>query len=88
MKEITINIFNQSTDLDNTPKKADHILESSYRILDNPKMILAVRKAIKTLIEKIEGESIEWIEEYIEKLIQTSEPHSFSINNRFYMISF
>lgn len=88
MKEIKVKVIEQNGNVSSDPLEGLMLIESTYRVVNIERLIVATEKAIVTMVEKIEGKGIEWLSSRVSSLIkgEVSED-SFFIDNHFYIFS-
>lgn len=88
MKEINVKVIGQEGNVSSDPMKGTLIIESDYRLIEQPRFIEAVEKSIISMVEKIEDEVSEWVSERISGLVSGKTiKEEFIIGNNAYFLS-
>lgn len=88
MKEIKVKVIDQKGNVSNDPLAGIMLIESTYRVINIERLVVATEKAIITMVEKIEGQGIEWLSSRVSDLIKGEvKEDSFFIDNHFYVFS-
>lgn len=88
MKEIKVKVIDQKANTSNDPLNGVMLIESTYRVINIERLIMATEKSIITMVEKIEGKGIEWLSSRISDIVSgVNEEDSFFIEDRFYVFS-
>ena len=88
MKEIKVKVIDQKGNVSSDPLNGGMLIESTYRVINIEKLIVATEKAIITMVEKIEGQNIEWLSNRVSALVKGEVVEdSFFIEDHFYVFS-
>lgn len=85
---IKLKVFDNAKNENSDPTTGTEIIETVFRVIQNEKLLEAVKKSIVSLIERVEDREIEWLENRIKEIIDTlpkaSDLHGFFIGDHYY----